>query len=363
MRQRFRLHIYWLLMFAITIGYADVKKQTKSEVSIGPIGSMVITELVQIKGNKMYNQSLSEMKGSGMLGFAMQSMGATTNEITITDLDKKVTYILDMNKKTYREIPFDTYKTMIQGWKQTMEQSQQHMQTEERSEKPTHKVIRNEFRISKTGERKTIAGFTAQKYNLLWVMEIQNTETGERMIDSLVGEIWTADDTRMKKMRQEEMAFYEKYAKAMGLPTNPYDEQLLGLSYLRSMGKMQGANQPQMDVTDNVSRELRKISGYPVQIETNMFVFNPDKPQETQQQETSESQEPDLQQAMKQLQQLGGLFGRKKKSPKPKPKPAAPSGPVPAFTYRYHIVKVEFTPVEAKMFTIPSGFRKVEDGM
>jgi len=149
MRQHFYMKIYWVVIFALSIGYADVKKQTKSEVSLGPMGSMIVTELVQIKGNKMYNQSLSEMKGSGMLGFAMQSMGATTNQITITDLDKQVTYVMDMNEKTYREIPFDTYKTMLQSWKTTMQQTREEMENEEHPEKPTHKVLRNKFKINK----------------------------------------------------------------------------------------------------------------------------------------------------------------------------------------------------------------------
>ncbi len=359
-----KLLVILVLTIPFVNGRADVKKQVKSEVSLGPIGTIVNTELVQIKGKQMYNQSLTEMTGGGMLGFAMKSMGATTNQITITDLNKQVIYILDMNEKTYREIRLKDYKTMIKPWKQGMQQPSQFKPDEETAEEPNYKVVRKQFKITKTGERKTIGGFSAEKYSVLWLVELQNTETGERMIDSLTGEIWTTSDAKMKKMKAEEMAFYEDYAKALDLPTNPYDAKMLGLSYLSYLGKMQSGKQPHLAVDADISRELKKISGYPVQIDTRIFIYNPDKPQEAGETHTAESQEPDIQQAMKQLQQLGGLFGRKKKKkPEPEPKPAASKGPVPVFTYHYSIVKVEFTPVSEKMFTIPPDFRKVEDGM
>lgn len=354
-------HFIIALLLLPYLSGADVSKKSEGEVQLGAMGTMVTIEINKIKGLKMYSQSLTEFKGgTGMLGTVLQQMGTLSNKIRITDLEKKVIYILDMDKKTYQEIPIAQYKQKLKRATEMTSSRVSPRHPAYSEDSTTHKIIRNQFEVKKTGARKTINGFPAEQYSILWVMEILNTETNERTIDSLVGEIWTSTGGKLEEARKEEKEFYQAYMKAMDLEFNPMESKLLGLNYINFLMQTNGSQERKIDFDYRNLNKLKTITGFPVRSDIKLFIYNPDVSEE--ETATSPTSDPNVAKAMEQLQKLGGLFGRKKSTPQPTATPKSTSGRTPFMTFHSEIKTIDFSPISEEMFRIPADFRKVEMG-
>jgi len=329
---------------------AGVVKETKSSVSFAGFGKFNTHTKSKIEGLQKREDTQKDFKGEGFMGSIMSKMFAKTgNTGEIIKLQEMKIYNLNHADKQYYVTPIEKM-----DWQQMSDEGAQDNEQykEENDEQESHiKIIRNEFKVTDTGQTKTINQFKCRKYDILWVSEWVNTETGEKGTDSLRSVVWTTKlDGQLKKASAEEMKFNKKYMEKIGMPLDELQSEILGMNWL-SMYKNMNRGQGAQYKTDDAAafKQLQKIKGYPVVIDGTFYLKRPKK--------TADVQKDD-----EQMPSLNGLFGglMKKAMKKKKKKPATANGFKMAFSYYTEIVQFKPASVPAKAFDVPAGYSEIE---
>jgi hypothetical protein len=129
--------------------------------------------------------------------------------ITVIRLDKELIYSIDPEKKTYSELSFSEMKGMRDKIAMMMKKRMENMPPEQRKmlegKMGDLKERANRYEVSKTGETKSISGFTCTKY----IVKHQGGETET---------VWAAGDIGggMESLRQDMEEFMKKVSTSMG---------------------------------------------------------------------------------------------------------------------------------------------------
>jgi hypothetical protein len=163
-------------------------------------GNKPVTSTQYIQGNKSRTDNVDE---EGKL---------TTS--TIVDLDREVFVNIDHKKKEYTEMTFDYYRNMLKSMGGKAEEKQEREKSE-----PEVKVS-FDVKVDKTGEKRTIAGYNAEKVILTMTAQGEKQTEGDNAGEMDKGGMiitsnnWLANEV---KGYDEVIAFHKTFAEKIGM--------------------------------------------------------------------------------------------------------------------------------------------------
>jgi hypothetical protein len=228
--------------------YPDV--MVERTIKTGGAAAAEIHEIDYIKG--MTKRTDSKMKFTGkVVGMFTKPKDLST----IYRVDQDLIWEVNHTKKTYTERPMSLSEERKDRSGPGKEVSEEEKGEDER-EMDEVRVVRNEFSIKETGEKKTINGFPCRQYLLTWLVETENRKTKERSKSIMTGDFWNApEEKRIAQLMAEEGSFNRAYLKKLGLEMTPDDMKKFGLKII---GGMMGA------MGDDLKKEMAKMKGFPI---------------------------------------------------------------------------------------------------
>ncbi len=338
--------------FSLQMIFGGVIHESKTKVTFGDFGEYATHVTVWVQGLQQRKESVNEFKASGMMGEMIgRFMAKEKHKGEIIDLQGMKVYEIYHDRKQYREYPIEKISSEEMAYEQEYAPGDE--EEEEESSESNVKIIRQVFKVVPTGKQKTINQFPCQEYQIFWVTEWENVETGEKGKDSLFTEVWaTKAGSEAEKALQEEQQFQQKYLEKVGLEFSPDDQSILGLNWLQMFRQM---NQQQSAIHNEKEaqfvKELQKIEGLPVLIEGQYFATRPGQNKEMAQSEDSGID----------LTNPGGMFGGfLKKKLKAKAQKKARKGKQANVIYRTELIKLQTIDVPQNKFQVPSGYTLIE---
>ncbi len=252
MRAITRFYIFIFVLFACGLNagvlLADVTVERYYKTSgIGGLGAFESNEKESIKGQRKFVASEKKTK-SKLLG---KFMGDGKSSV-IYIVEKDTVYTLNHAKKTYTKRSISPPKEDDKGARSEERYSEESGGEEEEKTR----VVKNELKMKKTGEKKTINGFPCSEYLLTWLVETENIETKERSKSLMTGEFWTTPETKkIRQLKEDEGRFNRAYLKKLGVEMSPADMKRFGLSMLGAMAGSSGKD---------LGKEMSKMKGYPI---------------------------------------------------------------------------------------------------
>lgn len=351
-----------LISFAMcSLIYADVTVERFTQSSgFGGVGANEATSITKISGLK--KREKINMKLTGSLGKFVTKMGGPMETDTIIDINKDAAWTMDHKKKTYTENKISIEMEKIKNQPSTHEEAKR--------EKPKVKIIRNEFSVKETGEKKIINGFNCKKYLLTWLVETEDLETKEHAKNIMTSELWNTELTKeLNALQKEEMEFNQAYLKKLGIEMSPQEAQKFGLGMMSGfLGADEKATEENMK---KLTKELSKIKGYT--IATNIKWEHESDSMKKQREEPAKEEEVEEQEEESEdvniSQGIGGLLGgvakkaaeKKVKEEKKKKGAEKNKGKENVVFESYtEIKKISTSKIQESEFTVPAGYKLVK---
>ena len=254
-------------------------------------------------------------------------------QIQIIDLGSQTITSIDTDKKTYMVITFDQMK-------QSLDEMSKKMSENKDKGEMNFKVSANS-----TGKTKQVGGLDAKEMVLTMTLEGTDKKTGESGAMVVISDEWIAPKI---PGFDEVRDFYRRMAEKLNW----------------TPGSNMFAGRP--DIAQGmaeVSKETAKLNGMPVFTTVTMGPegTQPVDRSDKTAQPAQESKGPSMKSAIGGA--LSGRFGLgRKKQPAPEQQPAEGSAPGQAVLLETTTEMTDFSanPVDASLFEIPAGFKKVE---
>jgi hypothetical protein len=311
---------------------AGVVKQTRSEVTFKGFGTLSLESSEKLVPQDKFLDTQNEFKGKGIAGsIAAKTLLRSGRHGQIFDLANLTLTTIDFKKKQYQVEPIKPLELKEAKGQPAKE------------EKPSEvKITRNEFKVEDTGETKDINGFPCTRYLVSWIVDWENTQTGEKGTDKLLTDVWTTPETSdLKTAREEEMKFSQAYLQAVGLSGTALERDVLGTSWMSMLSALSPTSQrPEADMSQFAS-EMKKIKGYPIVTDGKLYATSEGGPKQEQPEEESGG---------------GGLFGKLAKKVIKK-KPEEPSNE-PALAFYTEVKSVSVESLGPQDFQVPADFKK-----
>ncbi|MFC2141566.1 hypothetical protein ACFLR7_01360 [Acidobacteriota bacterium] len=337
MKKILSLAIVFTLMSGIA--FAGVVKKTKAEVSFQEFGKFTTEQEIKITSDKKLTASKNKFKGKGVMGSTVGKMFLKSGETgEIINLAEMMIYSLNHKKKEYEVRPIE--KIMEDQGEGDVVATDEVDAEEEGSN--NIKIIRSEFKVEETGDKKNINDFSCRKYLVTWITEWENLETGQKGTDRLSTDVWTTPLTgELQQAQEQENDFNKEYMQRLGFDVDELQQAILGtnwLSILSSMGK--GGMAPQADGSQ-FSQEMNKIEGYPVIIDGKYYAKR----------EGGEEDEEEEESDAGDVKGMLGKFAKKAIGGKKK------DDNEPAFTYYVEVEELNPESVNDSAFQVPSNYK------
>jgi hypothetical protein len=236
-----------LLLLAPLTARADVKIERMTHFGgVFGIAESDISSTEYLQGLKKRDESSFQFKGAvlGALQRLANHGNQTTENVSITRVDENKAFSLKADKKTYSE------RRLYPPQEEDKDRSGEAKQKDE----DNTKITKNEFTVKDTGKTKVINGFETHEYILTWNVETENTKTHKKSNSLMTTDMWNTMDTKLGKVRDEELAYSKAYLKLMHLPTNAEELQQFGFGHTTISGADSKA----------FFDKLHSIKGYPV---------------------------------------------------------------------------------------------------
>ena len=337
-----RILIVWAAVL-IMAGFltAGVIKGSKSQITFKGFGTFTTVMNDKITAERRFTESNNDFKGKGLLGgLAGKTILRSGQSVQITDLPALMIYQIDSKKKEYTATPIE---------KMNLEKGEGKEATEETTPaKSNLKITKSEFKVEDTGESKAINQFNCKKFLVHWLVEWENTQTGEKGTNSLESIVWTTPfDGTIKAAQDEEIAFSREYFKKIGLDIDKTQQDVLGTEWLSLLGSMNPADGGKSSLSpkgNQVAQELKKIQGYPIVIDGKYYATGSAKAETAQEEESGGGG----------IKGALGKFASKalKKKPNPEEEKA------PALAFYTEVTGISVSGIDAAEFQVPAGFKK-----
>lgn len=206
----------------------------------------------------------ASLKFTGAFLGALQRMAGAGDSVRITRLDRDLVWTLDQEKKTYTEAP------LTAAGERERPAPGQGSRPKEKAEPSDVVVTRSEFKVEKTGARKTINAFPCEEYLVTWLVETRNQKTGETGKSLMTTRLWTTPVTaEIRAAQAEEVMYSQAYLKKLGLQASPEESRKFGLWVLGTAGLNE---QEQQRAVARLASEMAKVQGYTIvtQVEWNV---------------------------------------------------------------------------------------------
>jgi hypothetical protein len=331
---------FWSPLFADV----TVERDIKSDGLMG-MGASKSYNKESIQGEKKHVDSKMKLTGK-----FLSKMSGEKKTSTVFRISKDIIWEIDHKKKTYTERTISLPK----GEEPPKYSDSEGGNVEEqgREEESKVKIIKNEFNVKNTGEKKTINGFTCSQHILTWLVETENIETKERSKSLMTTELWnTPENEKIRKLKKEEEEFNRAYLIKLGLKMRPEEMKGFGLSILGGMANASG-----MDL----KKEFSKIKGYPIVTSVKWQSQTDGKRQDNEKAEEEEDEGMDLSKG------LGGAFGgfMKKKMAKRDKKKAEEKEDMKVMFESYSEIKsITTSSLPKDLFEVPKGYKKGKSWM
>jgi hypothetical protein len=348
--------VYLVALSASAPLRADFTYQETAQMTGGSLYEMLLS--VPLLGRSVRDPIVSThiLKGNRMAT-------VTKDRVSIMDLDKESITTIDVAKKTYSVMTFAEMK-------QAMEDAAKRMQNERKEAAPSDPNVQASFKVSvkATGQTKTVQGLNANEMLIEMALESSNTKTGETGAMNITADTWYAPVSGYDEVKE----FHKRMAVKLGYVFGS------GMQQIMQMSAAQGGQANMNQGFEEVSKELAKIDGVPVESIVKMGgsgapagdVSGTQPAVQPQQQEKQNSTGSAIAGAA--LGRLGGFggFGRKKKEEPPpaREQPASQAQPGPGATGTLMEMTTSLTsfssgPADASKFEVPAGYKQVEPDM
>lgn len=219
-----------------------------------------------MRGQQLTETRADMRRNDGVLSFdnrLLRSFAGDTRSSDITRLDRKLVWTQNIAKKTYTECP-------LTGCPRPAQPQQPDKPKPEQPAKPAEPscplvLKKNELKVVATGERKAIGAFNSERFQLAWVLELEDPQ-GRRNSNRVQLDLWTTPEVgAVKEVQAITQAFQARHAAAVSAGgEHPFGKYLpkevtgsMG-ALLRNLG---GAN---AKTTAAWGNELKKVRGYPM---------------------------------------------------------------------------------------------------
>jgi hypothetical protein len=220
-----------------------------------------------MRGQQLAETRADMRRNDGVLSFdnrLLRSVAGDTRSSDITRLDRKLVWTQNIAKKTYTECPLTGCPPPAPPPQPDKPKPPE--QPSKPSEPSCPLVLRkNELKVVATGERKAIGAFNSERFQLAWVLELEDPQ-GRRNSNRVQLDLWTTPEVgAVKEVQAITQAFQARHAAAVSAGgEHPFGKYLpkevtgsMG-ALLRNLG---GAN---AKTTAAWGTELKKVRGYPM---------------------------------------------------------------------------------------------------
>lgn len=345
-----------VLLLALSLpARADVATRVKAQSGgLRGAGAFESTGERWVSGLKAREDGNMRFTGA-ILGRVGGKKGRDSARILRVDLDKR--WDLNPKKKTYRESPISLPPPDPAEAKEDEAPSKP-----AKEPAPTHKIKRASVSVEKTGETRTINGFKAARHKGVFLVEVEELESGKTSEFKLLADVWTAPWTKdLRKAVEEEARFAKAYMAKLGSKLSPEDQSRFGLAGARAL---LGAGGPEIErAMAKLKAELGKVEGFPVLTESAWHAPAEDmdkaRMDDDMDDDGTDGFTDDLADGRAEKAVAGFLGGiakraaRKKAKEKLAPKPGAP-----VYSIRTEVLSVSVADVPKDRFEVPAGFKK-----
>lgn len=326
--------------------FSGVVKKTKSDITFRGFGKFTLAQGEKLTAAQKWTDSKSDFKGQGIAGsLAAKTVLRSGDTGEIIDLPAMSVTRLDNKKKEYSVGPI---QKLAEGGRGKAQEAQE--KPEEQKPEESHiRITKNEFKVEDTGEESTINNFPARKYLVHWLMEWEDTETGEKGSNRLETIVWTTPMSEtLQKAQEEEFNFTRSYMEKLGIDIEKLQEDILGTKWLELLDSFSLQKGKARRDFSKAAEEMQKIKGYPVVTDGKYYVTG-QKPQGEAGAAEQEEQPKDAR---------GVLGGFAKKMLKKKPAEQAGGADEPALSFYTELVGVSLADLGATDFQVPAGYKK-----
>ncbi len=342
-----------ILAFVTVSAQADVtiKESYKSDGFMG-IGALQGTTAQKVQGLDAVENS--NMHFNGALMSLLAGGKKSQNQITIIHVNEDKRWSLNTQNKTYTE-------TAISALKNGKKSGSSHSSANHTD--PSLRLKKTSFKVTPTDEEKTINGFKTRRYDINFLMEMENTKTKQVSSYKMKSDLWAAPWTsKLRKAQQELESFNAAYMKESGMiAAVGANGQSLGLDLVKMM-----THSNDKEVNKGLSdfkRQMSQIQGFPIEIGVQWYASQSGSKNQTSAQENSDNnanaQTPDIAGGFQGLASslLGGLAKNAVHSHE-KSKKQAGDAEKPMISIRTIIASVSVSPLPKKDFEVPSGYQQ-----
>jgi hypothetical protein len=341
-----RISLLWLLWGILLLAVAgpawgDVTVESTFKFGgIKGMGESQGTSTQRYQGDKKWESQTTRFTGA-----ILSRLVGEGGSITITRVDKGVSWALDVKNHTYQESPLVPPKI----------KSEEREPKESKEKKPTARITKSEFTVKKTGATETINGFPCEEYLITWLLEIEDLETKEKSRSTMLTDLWTTPETpQIRKVREGEMVFNKALAKKMGMELSPDEAKKMGLTVLGGM--MKAPEDEMQKGLVKVKDEMSKIQGYPIRTTINWNLEGGKGPGKSQDETAQGAKSSERSEGIGGL--LGGLMGKLVQKKADDKGPAPDGKGAPFFSTTFEVKTMNIEPVPAETFEVPAGYVK-----
>jgi len=324
--------------------FCGVVKKTKSEIAFRGFGKFNLVQSEKITADQRWTDMKTDFKGQGITGgLAAKTVLRSGDSGEIIDLPASTIFKLDNKKKEYTVSTIEKLKEQMTQGEEGAKQGQ-----EEEPSKSTIKITKDEFSVEDTGEESTINNFPVRKYLVHWLMEWEDTESGEKGSSRLETVVLTTPlSGELENAREEEFRFSKAYLEKIGLDVDQMQQDILGTKWLAILDSFSMKRDGAPRDFSKASGELQKIKGYPILTDGQYFA--------TGQKPVGESAEQGEETSKDVKGAIGGLL---KKTLKKKPADSATDANTPALTFHTEVLEISTPGLGAGDFQVPAGYKK-----
>ncbi len=207
------------------------------------------------------------IKGTGTLSRFLMPNSATA---TITRLDRKLVYSLDIPRAQYTECPLGGCPPPAADPKPDQQQPREPQSAREQG--CTMKVASNSFNVKPTTQRRTINGFETGLYAVDWTVALEDPNK-RRSTLQLTIDFWTTPATpAMRDAMAVETAYSRALAAALRRQAGPA-AAALPPQLLETMNRYfaQSMTAAERAALFNVARQMERIKGQPILSQFKLF--------------------------------------------------------------------------------------------
>jgi len=258
---------YLILLFTLLIfcsAFAGVKEAKRTEVNIPKMGFYQSETVDTYQSVNCCMESDAKMDGKGFWGKLIAKTFPNGKQTTIHNLNEKMTYVVDFEKKKYTKNPIEKLVK-----EEGEEESGKAEEKEEAETEQRFRIIRQEFKVTDTEKDQKTGQFDTHQYQIMHLVEKEEISTQKRYTDSLLVDVFTTkNEDLFAKAGKEKEAYIKAMMEAIGFETgNDSVEQMMGLNWIATL-KMADVSSPSDTSDFKIDlNEFKKMKGYPVKVD------------------------------------------------------------------------------------------------